>query len=146
MPIAFPGNVIPATRFDPTAVKIQALIPPTQNNAYTNNANYTNISSRISGIPSLKLDHSIGSKSKLSFYWSTTGTESLYSLPNGNADGLPPTITQARGTFIYSQTERLNFDHSLDADHSACTWAEATRISASSTADRFGTSTARTFP
>ncbi len=110
---AFPGNIIPATRFDPTAVKIQALIPATQNNAYTNNANYTNISSRYTPIPSLKLDHSIGSKSKLSFYWSTTGTESLYSLPNGNADGLPPIITQARGTFIYSQTDRLNFDHTL---------------------------------
>ena len=110
---AFPGNIIPSTRFDPTAVKIQALIPATQNNAYTNNANYTNISSRYTPIPSLKLDHSIGSKGKLSYYWSTTGTESLYSLPNGNADGLPPTITQARGTFIYSQTERLNYDHSL---------------------------------
>jgi len=109
----FPGNVILPARFDATSVKIQALIPATQNNAYTNNANYTNISSRISGIPSLKLDHSIGSKGKLSFYWSTTGTESLYSLPNGNADGLPPIITQARGTFIYSQTERLNYDHTL---------------------------------
>jgi len=110
---AFPNNIIQPARFDPTAVKIQALIPATQNNAYTNNANYTNISSRISGIPSLKLDHSLGSKGKLSFYWSTTGTESQYSLPNGNADGLPPIITQARGTFIYSQTERLNYDHTL---------------------------------
>jgi hypothetical protein len=106
-------NKINPTLFDPTSVKIQALIPPAQNNSFTNNANYTNISSRISGIPSLKLDHSIGSKSKLSFYWSTTGTESLYSLPNGNADGLPPIITQARGTFIYSQTERLNYDYTL---------------------------------
>jgi hypothetical protein len=109
----FVGNKIDPARFDPTAAKIQALIPPPQNNAYTNNANYTNISSRISGIPSLKLDHSVSSKGKLSFYWSTTGTESLYSLPNGNADGLPPIITQARGTFIYSQTERLNYDHTL---------------------------------
>jgi len=110
---AFPLNKIDPTRFDPTAKAIQALIPAPQNGNYTNNANYTNISSRISGIPSLKLDHSIGSKSKLSFYWSTTGTESLYSLPNGNADGLPPIITQARGTFIYSQTERLNYDYTL---------------------------------
>jgi hypothetical protein len=109
----FPGNKIDPARFDATAKAIQALIPPTQNNSFVNNANYTNISSRISGIPSLKLDHSLSNKSKLSFYWSTTGTESLYSLPNGNADGLPPIITTARGTFIYSQTERLNFDHTL---------------------------------
>jgi len=109
----FPGNKIDPTHFDQTAFKIQSLIPAAQNSSFINNANYTNISSRISGIPSLKLDHSIGSKSKLSFYWSTTGTESLYSLPNGNADGLPPIITQARGTFIYSQTERLNYDYTL---------------------------------
>jgi hypothetical protein len=109
----FPGNKINPALFDKTSVAIQSLIPAAQNNAYTNNANYTNISSRISGIPSLKLDHSVGSKGKLSFYWSTTGTESQYSLPNGNADGLPPTITMARGTFIYSQTERLNYDHTL---------------------------------
>lgn len=109
----FPGNKIDPTRFDKTSVAIQSLIPATQNSAFTNNANYTNISSRITGLPSLKLDHSVSSKGKLSFYWSTTGTESLYSLPNGNADGLPPIITQARGTFIYSQTERLNYDHTL---------------------------------
>jgi hypothetical protein len=109
----FVGNKINPALFDKTSVAIQNLIPATQNASFTNNANYTNISSRISGIPSLKLDHSIGSKSKLSFYWSTTGTESLYSLPNGNADGLPPIITQARGTFIYSQTERLNYDYTL---------------------------------
>ncbi len=109
----FPGNVINPTRFDPTAVKIQSLIPAVQNSNYTNNASYTNNSSRITDIPSIKLDHSIGSKGKLSYYWSTTRTDSLYSLPNGNADGLPPVITQARGTFIYSQTQRLNYDHTL---------------------------------
>lgn len=109
----FPGNKIDPSRFDPTAVAIQKLIPATQNASFTNNAAYTNISQRYTPIPSLKLDHSVGSKGKLSFYWSTTGTESQYSLPNGNADGLPPTITMARGTFIYSQTERLNYDHTL---------------------------------
>jgi len=109
----FPGNIINPTRFDPTAVKIQALIPAPQNGNRTNNGNYSNISQRYTPLPSLKLDHSVGSKGKLSFYWSTTGTESQYSLPNGNADGLPPIITQARGTFIYSQTERLNYDHTL---------------------------------
>jgi len=109
----FPGNKIPVTSFNPTSVAIQKLIPATQSGSFTNNGNYTNISQRYTPIPSLKLDHSIGSKGKLSFYWSTTGTESQYSLPNGNADGLPPTITMARGTFIYSQTERLNYDHTL---------------------------------
>src|SRR5712691_6979809 len=40
----------------------------------------------------------------------TAGTESQYSTPNGNADGLPELITQARGTFIDSLTGRLNYD------------------------------------
>jgi hypothetical protein len=109
----FQNNIIPANRFDPVAVAIQKLIPPAVNSAYTNNGNYTNISQRQSDIPSVKGDHSIGTKSKVSFYWSTTGTDSLYSLPNGNADGLPPIITQARGTFIHSLVERLNFDHTV---------------------------------
>ena len=109
----FPGNIIQPTRFDPTAVKIQALIPAPQNSNFTDNASYTNISQRYTPIPSLKLDQSIGSRGKLSFYWSTTRTTSQYSLPNGNADGLPPIITQARGTFIYSLTERINYDHTL---------------------------------
>jgi len=112
----FPNNVIPTARLDPTALKIQTLIPLAQNANFTNNASYTDLSDRYTPLPSLKLDQSVGSKGKLSFYWSTTRTTSQYSLPNGNADGLggvAPTITQARGTFIYSLTERLNYDHTL---------------------------------
>jgi hypothetical protein len=106
----FPGNIIPADRITPFAKAVLALIPMPQNNNLTNNYNGTNISNRVTGIPSIKIDHSLNDKNKFSFYWSTTGTESQYSTPNGNADGLPETITGARGTFIDSTTMRLNYD------------------------------------
>src|SRR5581483_11841439 len=109
----FPGNKIPLTSFNPVAIAVQKLLPaPTNASRVGNYAGY-NPSNRVTFLPSLKLDHSIGTQGHLSYYWSTTGTDNLYSTPNGNADGLPELITQARGTFIHSLTERLNYDHTL---------------------------------
>jgi len=109
----FPNNVIPVTRFDPVAVNILKLMPSPTSTALTGNYPGYNPGTRVTKLPSLKLDHSIGSKGKLGFYWSTTGTDSPYSSPNGNADGLPEEISQARGTWIHSLTERVNYDHTL---------------------------------
>lgn len=112
----FPGNRIDPTRFDKVALNIQKLLPlpqgPTANQL---GQNYQNswVSHRTSEIPSLKIDQSVGDKGKLSFYWSTTGTESQYSSPNGNMEGFPTPITVARGTFIHNKTIRLNYDHTL---------------------------------
>jgi len=106
----FPGNIIPADRITPFAKAVMALMPMPQNNNLINNYTGTNISERVTGIPSIKIDHNLNDRNKFSFYWSTTGTESQYSTPNGNADGLPELITQARGTFIDSVTGRLNYD------------------------------------
>jgi hypothetical protein len=123
----FPGNIIPADRITPFAKAVMALIPLPQNNNLTNNYNGTNISSRVTGIPSVKIDQQLNDKNKFSFYWSTTGTESQYSTPNGNADGLPDTITGARGTFIDSTTMRLNYDRTLSNSmllHLGSGWSE----------------------
>jgi Carboxypeptidase regulatory-like domain len=109
----FQGNIIPADRITPFAKAVMALIPLPQNNNLTNNYTGTNISDRVTGIPSVKIDHQLNEKNKFSFYWSTTGTESQFSTPNGNADGLPDLISQARGTFIDSTTMRLNYDRVL---------------------------------
>jgi hypothetical protein len=106
----FDGNKIPDNRITPFAKAVMSLIPLPQNNNLTNNYTGTNTSDRVTGIPSLKIDHNFNDKNKFSFYWSTTGTESQYSTPNGNADGLPEIITGARGTFIDSVTWRLNYD------------------------------------
>jgi hypothetical protein len=109
----FPGNIVPKTQFSPLAVAVQQLIPAPGSANFTNNGVGSNLLSRVSDIPSLKLDQSIASKGHLSYYWSTTGTDAQYSVPNGNADGLPDIISGNRGTFIHSQTQRLNYDHTL---------------------------------
>jgi hypothetical protein len=106
----FQNNQILPGRITAFAKAVMALIPAPQNGNLTNNYTGTNLSNRVTGIPSIKIDHSLNEKNKFSFYWSKTGTESLYSFPNGNADGLPDQISQARGTFIDSDTWRLNYD------------------------------------
>ena len=111
--LPFQGNMIPPSMISPYAKAVQNLIPPPQNGLYTNNFHGTNSSNRYTPVPSLKLDQAVGDKGRLSFYWGLTGTTSLYSVPNGNADGLPDEISGARGTFINSLTERLNYDYTL---------------------------------
>lgn len=111
----FPNNVIPATRFDPVAVKIQNLIPlPNSGPATQLVNNYFNPEStyKDTTIPSFKLDQNIGAKGKVSFYWATTGTVSP--LSGGLAtDGLPAVISDTRGTYTNNTTMRLNYDHTL---------------------------------
>ncbi|HEX5430611.1 MAG TPA: TonB-dependent receptor, partial [Bryobacteraceae bacterium] len=68
---------------------------------------------RHTTIPSVKLDWNPGASQKLSFYWSFTHTDSQYSPTYGNSDGLPLPITTARGTFIHSHIERLNYERPL---------------------------------
>ncbi|HLI82364.1 MAG TPA: TonB-dependent receptor [Bryobacteraceae bacterium] len=108
----FPNNIIPASRFDPTAVAIQKLLPATTGALYNNYTGF-NAGHRNTTIPSLKVDQLINSKQKLSFYWQHTRTDSLFSVPNGSDNGLPDLISTARGTFIYSHSERLNYDYTV---------------------------------
>ncbi|MCU1337707.1 MAG: hypothetical protein JWO19_3288 [Bryobacterales bacterium] len=115
--LQFVGNQIPITSFDPSAVKLQNLIPlPNFGTAATLTNNYINPfpSKRVTPIPSLKMDHSFSSKFKISGYWSTTTTEVQYA-PGGFAlsEGFPDTITATRGTYIYSRTYRLNLDYTV---------------------------------
>jgi len=109
----FPGNIIPASRFDPVALKVQALIPLATSSALVNNIVPSFPSHTITNFPAYKGDQQLGSKMKLSVYWSESSNIRQYSPGTGNADGLPDTITQARGNFIGSHTERLNFDYSI---------------------------------
>jgi hypothetical protein len=67
----------------------------------------------VTTIPAFKIDHSLTSKAKLSFYYSHNATGSQFSPTLGQSDGLPLPITAARGTFIESHIERLNFDYTL---------------------------------
>ena len=110
----FPNNLIPRAQFDPVAVRVQSLIPaPTSPLALVNNFLAPFRSERTSTIPALKLDQSLGAKAKLSFYWSHTGTGSARGTGGQQGDGLPLPITEVKGFYIYSQTERVNFDYTL---------------------------------
>jgi hypothetical protein len=113
----FAGNVIPATRFDPLYVKTQALITSlgvvAQNGSLTNNYNGNIAGNRYSAIPSIKMDHNIDSRDKLSFLYTENNTQSFISSPLGAADGLPLEIGTYIRTQLPSYTERLNYDRTI---------------------------------
>ncbi len=105
---AFPGNIIPQSRLDPVALKIQDLIPRanfpgTINNWAQNAPNY-----KIQAIPAIKLDHNLSTAAKASFYWSKQRTDQWT-----GPDGLPFPITGRRDQLIYSYTTRANYNHVL---------------------------------
>jgi hypothetical protein len=110
----FPNNVIPLTRFSPVAVAIQGLLPALSNGGLFNNYIGYNLGQRITAIPSIKVDQTLGPKQKLSFYYHHTDTQAQFTTPNGNADGLPDLLTGARGSIpIGGPTYRLNYDYSV---------------------------------
>ena len=109
----FPGNIIPASRFSPTAVAMQKLFPAAQNGNLVGNYSGNIGGNRYTAIPSIKVDQIVSSKDKLSFYWSRINTESQISSPLGNADGLPEEIGAYRGTFIPTWITRLNYDRTM---------------------------------
>jgi phage FluMu protein gp41 len=114
----FVNNVIPVSRFDPVAVKVIGLVPMPVGGNHDRGSlgnNYQNpwLSKTRSYLPSLKLDHSVGTKMKLSGLFNETHQEVQYSTPNGNMEGFPTPITAARGSFIYTFTYRANMDYTL---------------------------------
>ncbi len=109
----FLNNVIPASRLDPVSLRIQNLFPNPTGSGLVSNGAGSNLSQRTTILPALKVDQAIGSKSKLAFYWAKNFTDSQYSTPNGNADGLPAEITNARGTFFHYWISTLNFDYTI---------------------------------
>jgi hypothetical protein len=109
----FPNNTIPISQMDPVALKIQALIPQPTRSGLTNNAVFPYLSQRVTDVPAFKIDHSLGTKAKISYFWQQTRTASQYSPTFGASDGLPLPITAAIGTFITARAQRLNFDYTL---------------------------------
>jgi hypothetical protein len=103
----FPNNIIPPTQIDPVAAKIQALIPdPSGPNAagLINNYLPTYSNPRLTYIPSVKIDHSLSSRAKVSGYWSRTRTSS----PSANGFAFPISPTPST---ITAHTIRINFDY-----------------------------------
>ena len=66
----------------------------------------------LNTIPSIKLDHSLNTKTKLSFFYSSTNTKSDKQTAN-NYEGYPDTITAGRTNSVRSKTWRLNLDKTI---------------------------------
>jgi len=109
----FLNNAIPLNLQDPVALKVQALIPSPQNGNAINNLIPTYDAVRHTTIPALKIDQLIGSKQKISFYWSKTRTYAPFSPIYGGSEGLPSPITADRGSYIGGPVERLNYDYTV---------------------------------
>ncbi len=97
---------------DPIAVKIQNFIPlPNISGRIIENylTGYENVNRMT--IPTLRLDHSLSTRSKLSFMYSSTEEVGLH--PPITADGMPEPITTRNDTNTNFQTYRISFQHSL---------------------------------
>jgi hypothetical protein len=102
----FLNNKIPTDRFDSVAAKIQALIPAPTNTAQTNNFIPNCSAPSRTTNPSLKIDHSLSSKVKISGYWSAR-------LPLNTLacrDGLPQPVSTSQIGGNRTHTARINLD------------------------------------
>jgi hypothetical protein len=104
----FPGNIIPQSRFDPVAVKIQALIPAVTNGNPTSNYVQLYPTPNNQQTPTIKIDQILPDNSKLSFYFNKLTTNQLTS-----NDSLPQPISVVRVQAIYGTIPRLNYDKSI---------------------------------
>jgi len=109
----FMNNAIPMSMLDPVAMKVQALIPAAANGNSINNLLPAYDAVRRTTIPALKIDQLLGSKQKISFYWSKTRTYAPFSPIYGGSEGLPSPITADRGSYIGGPVERVNYDYTV---------------------------------
>jgi hypothetical protein len=105
----FDGNVIPpGYPRDTVAMNLQAEIPqPTNLNATLNNYNVTYANAPVTSIHSIKADHQISSKMKISGYWSLNDVTIFF------PDGFKPPITTERDLYETTHTVRLSFDYTI---------------------------------
>jgi len=105
---AFPGNIIPQSRFDPVAVKIQALIPAAINTQTSQNWAPNLVANTQQSIPSVKIDQSLGDNTKMNFFWTRQSTNQVAAV-----DGLPIPLTSERPKIVGGDQYRLNFDRTI---------------------------------
>ena len=109
----FPNNTIPVSRFDPTAVIIQNMIPlPNSPGLFNYTApGYSNF--RHTTIPSFKIDHNLSEKMKLSGYYSATKTVS----PQTN--GFPQAVYRPAASERFGADHTPQFGYDADSDPAA---------------------------
>jgi hypothetical protein len=111
----FANNAFPVSMFDPVAAKILGLVPLPQGPNAANgqpSSNYQNpwTDQMNTFLPSLKIDHTIGTRNHISGYYQTVRYNSPLIYPNGGATGLPEPIDPGRGATSSSHTARLADD------------------------------------
>jgi len=104
----YPNNIIPPEKLDPVALKVQEYIPLPNRPGLTNNYVPNEVNPRTSQIPSVKIDHLLSARLKLSGYWSRTQTDT----PN-NTSGLPQPISSSVGQHVKADTIRISFDYTV---------------------------------
>lgn len=107
----FPNNIIPASRIDPTSARIMSYFPAPDvgpAGAFVNNFAESGAFYKLQYLPSVKIDHNIGDKIKLSGYLEYLDTDK-----SNGVDGLPPALSQVRDQFIRTKTVRLNYDQTI---------------------------------
>ena len=86
----FAGNIIQPTRFDNVSKAIQALIPsPTDPTRLTGNLLPNFPTDRVTSNESVKIDHQLSSKAKISGTWTTNGSGAQFSTSLNGSEGLP---------------------------------------------------------
>jgi len=104
----FPGNIIPQSRFDPVAVKIQNLIPAPTNANPTSNYVQLYPTPNNQQTPTIKIDQILPDNSRVSFYFNKLTTNQLTA-----NDSLPQPVSAVRVQAIYGTIPRLNYDKSV---------------------------------
>lgn len=106
----FPNNVVPSSRFDPVAARIQGLIPAPTKDGIVNNFDPVESYPQRPKVYGFKLDHSLNPRSRLSLYFSRMTSNKLNSI-----DGLPEPLTARRTPTAYSNTFRVSLDQTLSS-------------------------------
>ena len=104
----FTGNIIPPSRIDPVAMKLQSFLPKTTNNLQALNYQLSGTTPRPQNLPSIKVDHNVSPNLKFSTLYSYVGGSGQTS-----TDGLPVNITTAGFNHSSSSTARVNVDDAL---------------------------------
>jgi hypothetical protein len=104
----YPGNKIPQNLMDPVSLKIQAMIPAPVNNQNTLNWRPDIVTNTKQQIPSVKIDHNLNDKTRLSFFWVYQSTDQIAA-----PDGLPSPLTRARPKLVQGNQYRFNADRTV---------------------------------
>jgi hypothetical protein len=110
MRTAFPNNIIPQSRLDPIALKVQALIPAPVGTQNTLNWTPSVVTNTQQQIPSLKLDQDFGPNTKVNFFWTQQRTNQIAA-----PDGLPIPLTSSRPKLVEGNQFRVNLDRTISA-------------------------------